>query len=583
MAATRVEARLFASLGLHEINPVCFESCRSIPYGGVMLLLPFLLECGLLSYQNHYHQRTGGYYNFDCLFILLAFMYLCRIKSLEQSKHLNPGDFGKLIGYDRIPEVKKLRGLVYEVTCQKHCDQWMADLAEQWITSEEPELYYVDGHVQVYHGSLATLGKKHVSRQRLCLPGMMEFWVNSSTGTPFFFITAQVNEKMLEMLESEIIPQLVILHHLSDRQQELMDTNPDYPLFTLVFDREAYSPAFFKRLWDKHRIAVITYRKNVKDKWDESLFKEMEVETGMGDVRMKLCEEKTIIDGCPLREVRKLSDDNHQTSIITTNKIITIMMIASYMFGRWVQENFFRYMRQEFAIDKIIQYGIEQIDDNFKVVNREYSNISYRIKKEREKLNRRKANLYNHQQQIPDQSDNKSKHEEKPDKQQPMSEQQDKQSKKMAGWFQEQTILMQQINDVEQQIEKLLQERSGIPYKIKVSQMPPESRYSKLEQESKHLQNILKMICYRAETALVNLLTPHYARSRDEIRALAKSIIMKHIDLNPDYQNNVLEVTLYPLANKRSNDAVGNIIDALNKTQTKYPGTELILFYKSAT
>ena len=88
MAATRVEERLFASLGLHEINPVRFESCRSIPYGGVMLLLPFLLECGLLSYQNHYHQRTGGYYNFDCFFILLAFMYLCRIKSLEQSKHL---------------------------------------------------------------------------------------------------------------------------------------------------------------------------------------------------------------------------------------------------------------------------------------------------------------------------------------------------------------------------------------------------------------------------------------------------------------------------------------------------------------
>jgi hypothetical protein len=50
-------------------------------------------------------------------------------------------------------------------------------------------LYYVDGHVQVYHGRLAELGKKHVSRQRLCLPGMMEFWINSREGLPFFFIT----------------------------------------------------------------------------------------------------------------------------------------------------------------------------------------------------------------------------------------------------------------------------------------------------------------------------------------------------------------------------------------------------------
>jgi hypothetical protein len=53
----------------------------------------------------------------------------------------------------------------------------------------------VDGHVQVYHGCLADLGKKHVSRQRLCLPDMMEFRINSGEGLPFFFITAEVNEK----------------------------------------------------------------------------------------------------------------------------------------------------------------------------------------------------------------------------------------------------------------------------------------------------------------------------------------------------------------------------------------------------
>ena len=79
------------------------------------------------------------------------------------------------------------------------------------------------------------------------------------------------------------------------------------------------------------------------------------------------------------------------------------------MFGRWVQENFFRYMRQEYSLDKIIQYGIEQIDDDFKVVNREYSNITYRIKKEREKLFRRKAQLYNHQQTIPESDEIQSK------------------------------------------------------------------------------------------------------------------------------------------------------------------------------
>lgn len=563
MAVTRLDERLLGAFGLAGINPVRFEACRSLSRGGVMLLLPFLMECGLLSYRNHYRQRPSGYYSFDSLFVLMAFLYLCRIKSFEATKHINPGDWGKMIGYDRIPEVKKLRGLIHEVTAQEGCARWSADLSERWVNAEEPELFYIDGHVQVYHGYLAELGKKHVSRQKLCLPGMMEYWVNSPTGMPFFFVTAQVNEKMIEMLEREIIPRLLELHPASGQLQACMDENPDYPRFTLVFDREGYSPAFFKRLWEGYRIAVITYRKNVKDTWDEALFQEMDVETSMGMAGMELHEQELVLDNLPVREVRKLSSGGHQTSIITTNKIITIVQIAAYMFGRWVQENFFRYMRQEYNIDKILQYGIDQIDGNIMVVNQEYSNITYRIKKSKEKLSRRKAKLYIHQQEMPEEIG--------------------EQSKKMAKWFKVQTELQEQMLAIEKEIEELTSGRSKMQYRIPVSQMPAENRYNRLNQESKHLQNIVKMICYRTETALANLLAPHLERSRDEIRALVKSITMLNIDLYPDYQNNTLEITLYPLANKRSNEAVRKIIDTLNLTKTKYPGTDLVLVYKIAT
>ncbi|MDR1887509.1 MAG: hypothetical protein LBQ70_06285, partial [Prevotellaceae bacterium] len=200
IAASRMEERTLAAFGFLPISVTRFEACESIQGGGVLFLLPFLLECGLMSYRNHYKEREG-YYDFDSFIILYAFLVLHRIKSMEQTKGINPGELGKLIGYDRIPETKKLRGLIKELTQQKKCSDWGASLSGDWIKEEEPELYYIDGHVQVYHGYLANLGKKHVSRQRLCLPGMMEFWVNSVSGNPFFFITAQVNEKMIEMLE----------------------------------------------------------------------------------------------------------------------------------------------------------------------------------------------------------------------------------------------------------------------------------------------------------------------------------------------------------------------------------------------
>ena len=85
---------------------------------------------GLMSYRSHYRQRQSGYYSFDNLIIIIAFIYLCRIKSFERIKHYSPGEFGKLVGYDRIPEVKTLRGMVGEITAQKRADLWLPRLAK---------------------------------------------------------------------------------------------------------------------------------------------------------------------------------------------------------------------------------------------------------------------------------------------------------------------------------------------------------------------------------------------------------------------------------------------------------------------
>ena len=553
-----------SALGLSGAAPVAFESCLTIPFGGVMLLLPFLLECGLMSYRNHYSKRQNGYYDFDSLLIIIAFLYLCRIKSFEQTKLHSCGEFGKLVGYDRIPEVKKLRGMVGEITSQKCANKWAATLSQTWIAQEEPELYYVDGHVQVYHGYLANLGKKYVSRQRLCLPGVMEFWVNACDGSPYFYVTADVNEKMGEMLSDEIIPRLLELHPTSDEQKRRMEEDADEPLFTLVFDREPYSPEFFATLWTKHRIAIITYRKNVKDKWDENLFQAYEVPTTLEDEPM-LLHEKTYCtnDGkYTMREVRRLCEDGHQTSIVTTNKKLTLLKVASCMFARWAQENFFSYMRQNYAFDKIIQYSVDELDGDLKVVNPEYSKVDSKIKKEREKCSRRTSKLYDH------------------DQKNPLTEENEKEKKK---WMKERLKIDAEIKFIKENIDSLVSERSKIPYKISLGKMPDAKRYNILNLESKMLQNIIKIICFRAETALAHLLCPHYKRAEHEIRMLVKSIINTPIDMQVDKENDELIITLYPLANQRSNEAVSKICETINRTNTIFPGTNLRLIYKIAT
>ena len=557
VGATRIEDRVFAALGIRKAE-IFFEPCESVEYGGVLLLLPFLIANGLLSYNNYYSERLSGYYDFDNVMLSLAFMYLCRIKSIEQLKHFSPGELGKLLGLDRIPEARCMRGIIKEITVQERASQWNAYLSEQWINQEDTCIYYIDGHVQVYHGHLANLGKKHVSRQKLCLPGMVEFWVNNADGLPYFYVTGQVNEKLQEMLTTELVPRLL---ELTDGRvsQEDLDADHRLPRFTLVFDREAYSPVFFKHLWENFRIAVITYRKNIKDQWEEEEFNVHDIHTDVKST-MVLCEKQVELNGVELREVRRLTDTGHQTSVITTNYKMSTALIALYMFSRWAQENFFRYMRQEYDIDRIIQYGVNELDKSIMVVNREYSNLTYRLKKLRERIARRQAKLYVLlEKNISDEMEQTGKN------------------------IQKQLLLSKEIELFKAKEKDIISQRAQHPYKISIGEMPENIRYNKLKTESKHLQNIIKIICYRAETAIANLLSCYYRKSSDEIRALVKSIIFAKADLYPNYQTNTLTVRLNSLATPRDNLAVREICQTINDYEAIFPGTKLKLVYKTAT
>jgi len=485
-------------------------------------------------------------------------MYLRRIKNPEQLKYHSPGEFGKIMGLDRIPEAKCLRGKLKEICSQESSGQWNMSLANQWSSEENNEFYYIDGHVQVYTGYKAKLGKKHVSRQKLCLPGMQEFWVNNKDGMPYFYITGQVNEKLLEMLENQIIPTLLNEMPSKYTEQEMKE-DTDLPRFTIVFDREAYSPVFFQKLWDKHRIAVITYRKNVKDKWDENDFSEYTVDIEGNETKMKLEEKPVELNNVSMREVRRLSGE-HQTSVITTNKKLSIHMVAFYMFSRWTQENFFKYLRQDYDFDRLLQYAVEQIDKDFVVNNPEYNNATYKLGKIREKINRRKAVLYElHENNIKADLD------------------------KANEYLKKQIKTREELKTLEDQEKDLLEKRFQIPSQMKIEDMPDNIKYNKLNIESKRFQNIIKMICYRAETSCANLLSDGFKRSINEKRTLVKSIINSHADIIPDYQTNQLTIKIYTQANPRMNLAIKNAVQLLNETETKYPGTNLVLNYKIAT
>ena len=51
--------------------------------------------------------------------------------------------------------------------------------------------------------------KRYVSRQRLCMRGTTDYWVNDIQGQPFFAVERPIDHGMLEVLRNDIVPRLL--------------------------------------------------------------------------------------------------------------------------------------------------------------------------------------------------------------------------------------------------------------------------------------------------------------------------------------------------------------------------------------
>src|SRR5258705_8747688 len=311
--ATATIERLAASLGgLDEAAPR-FDPALDVAKGGVLLAVPALLACGLLRHSGKYFRLPAGFYGLKTIFLLLAFMALGRLKSVEALRYYAPGEWGKLLGLDRAPEVRTLRIKLKHLADQEQAFSWGSILCKEWMLEapEEAAVLYVDGHVRVYHGTAKTLPKHYVARERLCLSATVDYWVNAMDGKPFFVVSQAVDPGLLQVLERDIMPRLEedIPNQPSTQQ---LDADPLLHRFTVVFDREGYSPDFLAKM-KKRRIACLTYHKYPGDDWPKEELFSTEVRLASGQrTTIRLAERGTRLSNSLLvPEFRKLTASGH--------------------------------------------------------------------------------------------------------------------------------------------------------------------------------------------------------------------------------------------------------------------------------
>ncbi len=553
-ACTRADERIAAAMGVVDGATARFEPCLDVAMGGVLTGLPALCANGLLSGLDRHVWLPAGYYKALHILTLLAFMALARIRRPEGLRHVPPGETGKWVGLDRTPEVRTLRAKLATIAEKGNPREWMMALARYWMEADPTEAgyLYVDGHVRVYHGEGAELPRRYVSRERLCLRGTTDYWVNDAIGRPFFVVSQTVTDGLGAALLGQIVPELLSSVPGQPSEEELA-ADPLLHRFVVVFDREGASHSLLSKLWEK-RIGAITYRKSVEDTWPTAEFSEVEVPVpGGATTRMKLATSQTTLTSgsasIPVLEIRRLTETGHQTAVITTARSLESPVAAGRMFSRWCQENFFGYMMKHYDIDGLVQYGSEEIPGTTKVVNPAWRELDKAIRTKRTCIRRLQAKL-------------------------------GAQALRNEGAdIQLRAERVQDIQRLEEDIKQLRATQNQTARKVPIDELPEDQRPRQLRPLAKMFTDTVKMIAYRAETAMVQLLRPHLTKE-DEARALIRELFVSSADIEPDEENKTLTVRIHRMTSAAHDKAIAALLADLTAIAFHHPETNMRMIYE---
>src|SRR6201987_624385 len=459
-ASNRTFDRQLAYLGLLKDAAPLFRDGSSIPGAGVLLALPCLVESGLLRISRKLYGEIGpAFYGLRTTLLTLLLMALLRIKRPEHLKERDPAAFGRLLGLDRAPEVKTLRRRLTRLAAHHCAEQLGVELARLRVDQRGHLMgfLYVDGHVRAYHGQRPIASKAYVARRHLAMPASTDYWVNDRSGDPLFVVTGEVNAAL-----TKAFPRLL---------REVRDLVGERRV-TIVFDRGGWSPKLFDTII-KEGFDLLTYRAGRCRRIHERRFirRRAELDGHWVDYLLHDQPVRFLKGKLRLRQVTRLCENGHQTQEITSRWDLRDIEVAYRMFDRWRQENFFKYMREEFLLDALVDYQIEPEDPPRTIPNPERRALDKEIKAARAhlaKLEREYGAAAATEQHRPT----------------------------MRGFKIAHGKLGKQLRAARDRVAQLFAQRQTLPKRVEVRDLN-ERTVVKLATERKHLTDIIKMVAYQ--------------------------------------------------------------------------------------
>lgn len=319
-------------------------------YAGAMMLYATLGQLGLWDVCSALGAEVGPHRCFGWMQTVasVVFCFALRFHSIEDWKNGLRRDLGVLIGEPAAPSVLSLRIKVKALAESVDPADLSRAMFQRYLALEPvwEGLYYVDGHFCPYYGCHST-PKGWDAKRRLAAKGHTDVYLHDAKGRVLFFFSQPLNDSLARALPGAVA--------------EIRKAHGDQP-FTLVFDRGGYSGDAFRYL-QAEKIGFITYLKGRKARrrYAPGRFHSGWFSFEGQRHTYRLMEKKTRMKKVGLiRTILFESDEGQQIPVLTnlaptarSAKVVHCLRL------RWRQENSFKFLSENYAIDQIIQYGAD--------------------------------------------------------------------------------------------------------------------------------------------------------------------------------------------------------------------------------
>jgi hypothetical protein len=114
--------------------PHRFAPAESLPRAGVLLAIPALVASHALPVARQIYGSIGpAFYGLRTTLVAYILLALLRIPRPETLKEYAPADLGRIVGLDRLPEVKTLRRKLARPASRKASQEFGRELARRRI------------------------------------------------------------------------------------------------------------------------------------------------------------------------------------------------------------------------------------------------------------------------------------------------------------------------------------------------------------------------------------------------------------------------------------------------------------------